>query len=172
MDEEIGDNQLDAELIQKYDALDDECQDRLLQLQMKYMSDCREVREQQKRNLKMAIAEGLPKDGYPLRLKLRRAESAHKRRIDNIMSNEDPDTIESFEAIEAALGAFADTPLGGAAIKAAKPEGEAPKRARKRKGDHVASSSTSLDDLGADPDEQQAALNKDRLEGGISKLKH
>ena len=59
-----GANVVNAEIAKKFLAKDDEAEAELIGLQMKYMQDCREVREQQKTNFKMAVAEGLPKDAW------------------------------------------------------------------------------------------------------------
>ena len=116
-------NELDPDLIKKAFDVDDECEAEILRLQMENMNAQREVRERQKRNVKMRIQEGLPKEAFTLELKRHRLAVKQARQLANLMDEVESDVVELADMIREKLGAFADTPLGAAAVdKAAKPK--------------------------------------------------
>lgn len=146
-------NGIDAELAEKYLKLDDESTARLLELQMEYMSECRDVREEIKRHFKSAVAEGMPEDGWRVYLKEHRIKAKAAKQIENLYADEDDGEVkETAGMIREALGAdYATLPLGDFAVSRAPADDEdtPPKPAKKRKaskGEKVDTSAASKAD--------------------------
>ena len=141
-----GANVVNAEIAKKFLAKDDEAEAELIGLQMKYMQDCREVREQQKTNFKMAVAEGLPKDAWRFELKMHRMRMRFSRQMQNALEDEERDVVETAAMIREAIGEdLASLPLGlwavGRADETDATAGDAkpkPRRGRPRKDSAVA----------------------------------
>jgi hypothetical protein len=136
-------NEIDADLAKKYFGLDDECEAEIMRMQMENMSAQKEVRQKQKRDFKMGVAEGLPKAAFQLELKRHRLDAKHARQNENLLALEEPDVVELADVIREKLGAFSDSPLGQAAI------GDAEAKVEKRRG----RKSAALDDLAGDNDD-------------------
>ena len=168
-------NDIDADVARKYFDLDDECETEILTLQIANMNAQGEVRERQKRNFKMGVADGLPKAAFKLELKRHRLEAKHARQTANLVDNEEEDIVELADLIREKLGAFSDSPLGAHAV------GEAEAKLAKRRREK----SNALDDLAARNDSDDADLgprhlreaeaervaeNAKAIEGGIKAL--
>ncbi len=166
-------NEIDADLAKKYFGLDDECEAEILRMQMENMNAQKEVREKQKRDFKMGVAEGLPKAAFKLEIKRHRLAAKHARQNDNLVAEEEADVVELADVIREKLGVFADTALGAAAVESA----EAKVAARRGK------KSAALDDLAGDNDDydprpqflknqeaQRIADNEELLRAGIRPL--
>lgn len=155
---EAESNTIDAELARKYFDRFDERDERRLTLQMEYLSACREISEEDKRDFKMGVAEGLPKAAFKLELKRHRLDRKHARQIENLLADEEEDTVELADLIREKLGAFADTPLGAHTVKEAESaEAKVAKRRSKK--------SAALDDLASGKDAEAAAANTAALAG-------
>jgi hypothetical protein len=170
-------NAINADLARKYASLDAECDDELIALQIEHMNRCKEVSERRRRHFKSAVAEGLPKDGWRLELKLLRLKRKAARQIANILEDEDRDVIESAEAVRNALGEqLIELPLGKWAVakaeKAEKGEGAGkgaevvPLKGRGRKKgapvDMSAESKAEALEVGEDDEDLRSTRQKER----------
>lgn len=173
MSEEQQSNTIDPALAKRYFDEDDRCEAEILRLQIENMNAQKKVREDQKRNFKMGVAEGLPKGGFKLELKRHRLGRKHSRQLQNLLAEEEEDMIELADLIREKLGAFSDSPLGAAAVA------DAEAKVAKRRG----KKSAALDDLAGSKDDadirprhlrekdaEQAEANAQALEGGIKAL--
>lgn len=118
-------NGISPQLAAKYLALDNESTAELLEKQMAYMGECREVREVQKRHFEMAVAEGMPADAWRAYLKEHRIKAKAAKQIENIYADaEDGEVRDSAAMIREALGAdYASLPLGAVAVARGAPGG-------------------------------------------------
>jgi hypothetical protein len=96
------------------DAADDE----LASLRGSYMSSCKGPRGTIREIKDSAREAGFNMKAFAVILKGHRAERQQDRRIAELEGED----IDAFQEMEQALGAFADTPLGEAALAGAKPK--------------------------------------------------
>ena len=119
----------------------------LLSLRGAYMAQCKGVRERIKAAKDEAADNGIPRKALNIELKRRELE----RKIDGLMADADEDDADLAQQIREALGDFANSPLGLAALGES---GEAPekpkKRTRKAKAAAPADKSAALDEIAAD----------------------
>ena len=125
-----------------------------------HMQRCKSVREQMSDVYDRAADAGIPKRALKAVVKAKALEAkAEAARLDL----DDEDTIESFDQIRVALGDFADTPLGNAAVTpAAKPS-------RRKAALDQLNALASGDDADGEF-ERAGAENAERLKSGISSL--
>lgn len=95
--------------------------DKLESMKGSYMADCKVVREDIKAVYDEAKESEIPKKALKAVVTARQLE----RRANEARDDLDSDDQDLFDAIRLALGDLADTPLGGAAVKAAKNGAEA-----------------------------------------------
>lgn len=130
----------------------EEIDEKLEQLKINYMNECREFREAQKRRVKMVKAEGFSVVAFKGVLKKRRLEKKIEK-VDEEM--QEADEAETYEAMQHALGMLSDTPLGQAVLE---------KADERRKKD-----AKDIDDLGSEED-KRVTDNVTALKGGIKQL--
>jgi len=82
-----------------------------------FMSKCKAIRERQRELLDDAKSQGLPKNVVKAVVRARELEAKASAVLDGL----EDDAVQVFKDIREALGDFADSPLGAAAVKA---EGE------------------------------------------------
>lgn len=163
----------------------------LLTERMSYMGKCRPYRERIGQHYEEGIGFGIPKAVLKAKIK----ERALLRQIDGIPDDFEDDERETYEQLSQALGEYADTPLGKAAMGAKAEEDAKPKAVRGRPRKTPLSSSDPGGTEGAEaagdeePDirsdaqklvererEEEAARvaaeNADKLNAGISQLPH
>jgi hypothetical protein len=87
-----------------YDELDSE--------QGAYMQRCRQIRDGIKRVIVEAVDAGIPRREFRAVIKTRRLEN----KLERIREDLEPGEVETFDQIRTALGDYADTPLGAAAL--------------------------------------------------------
>ncbi len=163
-----GSNEIDSAEAQGVVGQIENCLAELLSLRGSYMADCKRVREQIKGIKEEAVEAGIPRKALNLELKRRDFE----KRIASLMQSADEDDAALADQIRAALGDFADSPLGKAALGES---GEAPtetpkpaKRGRKAKA-APADKAAALDEIASsakadDADVRPAFLReKDRV---------
>jgi hypothetical protein len=122
MPDDAPDNTSIINFLHAIDAADDE----LASLRGTYMSQCKGPRATIAEIKGSAREAGVNMKAFAVVLKGHRADRAQEKRIAAL----EEDDVAAFEEMAAALGAFADTPLGGAAL-----EGARPKRGKRRKED-------------------------------------
>lgn len=177
-DDSDSTNTISPELIRKYFDLDDECEAQILRLQIENMNAQGKVREQQKRQFKLGVADGLPKEAFRLELKRHRLDIKHARQQANLIAEQEEDVVELADLIREKLGGYQDTPLGAAAVAKAE---TAETKVAKRRG----AKSKALDDLAAgdggddvrprhlrDAEAARTADNEALLKAGIKPLAH
>jgi uncharacterized protein (UPF0335 family) len=77
-----------------------------------YMNRARQIRESIARVLVEAKDAGIPKKEFKTVIKARQLEN----KLERIRDELEPDEVETFDQIRLALGDYADTPLGAAAL--------------------------------------------------------
>lgn len=180
-------NMIDETKAKRFVAEIEKCDAELLGLKMEYAAKAKAPRDRKSDWIQQARDAGLPIEALKLELKRRDLDRKQQALVDDA----EEETVDLADQIREALGDFAGTGLGGAAVKAA--EGETPaKPARKRGGRKAAGAQESaapaqsggdaLNSLvdGEAPDdrprflrEQEAARvaeNTARLKGGIKPL--
>ena len=178
-------NTIDAAEAKRFVAEIEGCLNELLSLRGTYMADCKAVREQIKGWKDQANDAGVPRKALNLELKRRELE----KKIAGLIEDADEDDAALADQIREALGGFADSPLGKAAVRRAggddddtdvRPaflrekaadEDVAPKPGRKRKAKAAepADKSAALDEI-ADKDAEAAERNAALLKSGLSQL--
>lgn len=104
-------------LLKDIDAADDQ----LASLRGEYMVACKEPRGDIADTFKAAKDAGLPMRAFRTVVKNRRLD---RKMAANVARLEDDD-VSNYDAIVAGLGDFCDLPLGAAALRRARPDGEA-----------------------------------------------
>jgi len=94
--------------------------DELETLRGEYMEACQSARDGIKEIKKAVKEEGVNPVAFRELLTTHRAERAEQKRLAAM----NPEDRDDFEAMQVALGAYADTPLGQAALRRAKPQQE------------------------------------------------
>jgi hypothetical protein len=109
----------DGELIERYLGEIDKADDELIALKVEHMSACKGPRG----NIRALMKEA--RETLPSIEAFRTIVAAHRseRKIEQRIAELEADDLQEFERMQEALGAFADTPLGDAALKKAKPKG-------------------------------------------------
>lgn len=109
----------DGELIERYLGEIDKADDALTELKVEHMSACKGPRGKIRALMKEA------RETLPSIEAFRTIVAAHRseRKIEQRIAELEADDLQEFERMQEALGAFADTPLGDAALKKAKPKG-------------------------------------------------
>lgn len=117
-DTAAGSNGYDkVKLKQFVDAIERE-QDKLDELKIDHMNACKGPRGRIKQITKAAREEDIDIDAFRVTLKRRMDERKHAKRVAEL----EDDSRDAYEMIEEALGEYADTPLGQAALARAKGE--------------------------------------------------
>jgi hypothetical protein len=114
-----GSNGPTAEQIKALLAQVDECDDELASLTGEHMSNCKPARARLRDIKKEARDIGVDKNAFAAYIEDHRADRKKQARIEAL----EADSLESYEKIKAAMGDFADTPLGGATLDRIKPKG-------------------------------------------------
>jgi hypothetical protein len=122
MPDDASDNTSISNFLHAIDAADDE----LLSLRGSYMSQCKGPRATIAEIKGSARESGVNMKAFAVILKGHRADRQQAKRIAELEAED----ADAYAEMEEALGAFADTPLGSAAL-----EGARPKRGRRRKED-------------------------------------
>jgi hypothetical protein len=113
-----GSNGFDGDQLKAYLAEIDKADDALIKLKVEHMSACKAPRGRIKAVMKEA-RETVNIEAFRAVVKKHRAERKIEQRIDELEADDRAD----YDSMLDALGAFADTPLGDAALKKAKPKG-------------------------------------------------
>jgi hypothetical protein len=96
----------------------DRADDELASLQGSYMSQCKGPRGVIREVKDSAREAGVDMPAFNVLLKGHRADRKHAKRVAEL----EGDSITAYEEMAEALGEFASTPLGGAALEGAKPK--------------------------------------------------
>lgn len=113
MPDDATDNANISGYLQSIDDADDE----LASLRGSYMASCRAPRAKIKEVKDSAREAGVNMVAFGVALKGHRAERLQQRRVAEL----EGDDASAYQEMEEALGAFADTPLGSAALEGARP---------------------------------------------------
>src|SRR5262245_56261344 len=113
-----GSNGFDGEALEKYLTQIDSADDELVALKMEHMRACKAPRQRIRNVMAQAKTAGLNMNALKAVISKHRAE----RKVDQTIAELEADDRADFEAMKAALGEFADTPLGQAALKKAEPK--------------------------------------------------
>ena len=97
-----------ADFVKRIENLEEE----KLREKMTYMERARRISEQQKAVYDEAKDDGVPKKALKAVIKVRE----HERKAADLRDDLEDDDAASFEDIRSALGDYADTPLGSAAV--------------------------------------------------------
>lgn len=111
-----GSNGFNAEQLEKYLKPIDKADDELLDLKVKHMSLCKGPRGKIRDAMATAKEAGINLVAFRELVALRRADRAQERRIADL----EADDLADYNSMCEALGEFADTPLGAAALAKAK----------------------------------------------------
>ena len=114
-----GSNSFDGAQIETYLRAIAKADDRLMELKVAYTKACKGPRSSIRNILKEARDIGL--NMAALRTVIARDRAG--RKIEQRISELEPDDAADYEAMQEALGAFGDTDLGQAALRKAKPKG-------------------------------------------------
>jgi hypothetical protein len=115
-DTTAGSNGYDPEKLKQFvDAIERE-QDKLDELKIEHLNACRGPRGRIKQITKAVREEDIDVDAFRVVVKKRLDERKHAKRVAEL----EDDAASAFAMIEAALGEYADTPLGQAALARAK----------------------------------------------------
>lgn len=114
-----GSNGFDGKMLEKYLRDIDKADDALIKLKVEHMTACKGPRGQIRNVMKEARASGVNMEALRTVVARHRAD----RKIDQRVSEMEADDRQDYEAMEEALGAFADTDLGKAALSKAKGKG-------------------------------------------------
>jgi len=114
-----GSNSFDGAQIETYLRALAKADDRLMELKVAYTKACKGPRSSIRNILKEARDIGL--NMAALRTVIARDRAG--RKIEQRISELEPDDAADYEAMQEALGAFGDTDLGQAALRKAKPKG-------------------------------------------------
>jgi hypothetical protein len=120
MPDDVTDNTSITGYLEAIDRADDE----LASLQGSYMSQCKGPRATIREVKGSAREAGVNMKAFDVLLKGHRDERKHAKRVAAL----EADDVDAYQEMEAALGEFASTPLGSAAL-----EGARPKRGGKRR---------------------------------------
>ena len=144
-------NTIDAAEAKRFVAEIEGCLEELLSLRGTYMADCKAVREQIKGWKDQANDAGVPRKALNIELKRRELE----KKIAGLIEDADEDDAALANQIREALGDYAGTPLGQAALGEsgeAPTEAPKPRRGRKAKAAEPADKSAALDEIADDKD--------------------
>jgi uncharacterized protein (UPF0335 family) len=116
MEQRTGSNEFNAEQITGYLDAIDKADDEILELKASHAAQCKGPRGRIRNVMKQAKHDGMNMQA------LRTVVAAHRaeRRIDQKIAELEADDLADYQLMEQALGAFADTPLGAAAVAKAK----------------------------------------------------
>jgi hypothetical protein len=103
--------------LQGYLSEIDRQDDELDHLRGSYMNDCKGPREAIKEIMASAREAGVNMKAFRELLAEHRSQRRHEKRLAAF----EPEDLDSYDAMEAALGEFRTTPLGGAALDRVKP---------------------------------------------------
>ena len=109
-------NGFDTEALRSYLETIDQADDDLLALKSQHMLGCKAPRSRIKEAMAAAREAGLPMTSFRAVVAAHRAE----RKVAARLAELEQDDLDQFEQMQAALGAYADTPLGQAALNRVK----------------------------------------------------
>lgn len=107
-----GSNGFDGEVLDKYLSRIDDADDELVALKTEHMRSCKVPRGRIRSVMVEAKEAGLNMAAFKAVVTKHRAE----RKVDQTIAELEADDRQDFEAMKVALGDYADTPLGKAAL--------------------------------------------------------
>jgi hypothetical protein len=114
----MSDDATDNTSINGYIEAIDRADDELLSMRGSYMSQCKGPRARIKEAKDSAREAGVNMAAFNVLLKGHRADRQQAKRVAEL----EGDDVAAYQEMETALGAFADTPLGSAALESARPK--------------------------------------------------
>lgn len=118
MPDTTGSNGYDPAELQRYLEAVEREHDELDSLKSQHMLNCKGPRGRIKETIEAVREADINVVAFRVALKQRLAERKHEKRVAEL----EDDDADAYERIEQALGAFADTPLGEATLKRARPK--------------------------------------------------
>jgi len=115
-----GTNGFDPDQLNQYLGEIDKADDRLLELKSQHMLACKTPRAKIRETMKAAKEAGLNMAAFRTVV----AEHRSQRKIEEKIAALEADDAQDFELMREALGDYGSTPLGEAALKKARPQGE------------------------------------------------
>ena len=115
-----GTNGFDPDQLNKFLGEIDTADDRLLELKSQHMLACKTPRAKIRETMKAAKEAGLNMAAFRTVV----AEHRSQRKIEEKIAALEADDAQDFELMREALGDYGSTPLGEAALRKAKPQGE------------------------------------------------